>query len=444
MKLSLSSLILFGAFSINSSTALHAQSSTSGPIKVFLLGGQSNMQGNNAVADQLPPDLQPPQDDVLLYSETNNAAFFGSLQVGAGNHFGPEISFGRAVADAFPNERFCLIKHAEGGTNLHSNWDPAKGPVYSAFRTTVSYGLEALTRTGHSYQIVGMLWTQGESDVGRTTAEYQADLTEFIADVRARYGANLPFFISRLSNNQTWKDISQIRAAQENVAAVDANAHLIDTDGFEMRNDKVHFEETGYVALGRAFAASYLGTRKTTALIPGSKIIATASVYAGKGMAHPYRTVDGSGLSAGVHGNAADTFWNTPAGVNIANQWIQWDLGASYTLDSIHVWNHKDAYINSLKSVDIYFSNAAIPGDPEGNGSTNWTRLGGASVEFPNAPDSNNTGFDLAATASAALPSTKVRYIRFALNSNWGTSARSGLGEIQFTAKPSGRNATAP
>lgn len=438
------------------------------PIRVFLLGGQSNMQGNNAKLGELPPRLRSAQDDVLMYSGTNSQATFGSLQVGAGNAFGPEISFGRTLADGRPDDRFCLIKYAQGATNLHKDWDPATGTVYAEFKRTVAYGLEALTKAGHSYEIVGMCWTQGENDAQdmRTAAEYQADLSEFIADIRACYGAGLKFFISRLSTKQTRipaSQISEIRTAQENVADNDPLAYLIDTDSFELRIDNLHFEETGFVALGEAFATSYLDTLPVASAgrhapengtpaagpvesghghpaaaagpIPGSRIIATASSFPGKGVAHPNRTIDGSGLSEGVHGVAADTFWNTPGGSPTAEQWIQWDLGASHMLDSIHVWNHKDAYVGSVKSVDIYFSNAAIPGDPKGGGAQHWTRLGGAALEFPEAPESNNTGFDLATATSTTLPSTKVRYIRFALNSNWNATGRSGLAEVRFTAQ---------
>ncbi len=666
--------ILIGALALMLATSVHADH-----IKVFLLGGQSNMQGNNALLSQLPLALQPPQDDVLLYSGTNSAAFFGSLQVGAGNNFGPEISFGRTIADGRPYDRFCLIKFAQGATSLHTSWDPASGSVYTEFRRTVTYGLEALTKAGHTYEIVGMCWTQGENDVQdfRTTAQYEADLNEFIADIRTRYGAGVKFFISRLSDNQTWRPASQvneIRTAQDNVAATDPLSYLIDTDGFDMRADNLHFEETGYVDIGEAFGQAYLNSlpvdstapaigtlspahtvsgvdptadltitfteditfgtgairlmqtggtpvetfdvasppanltlsgatltinptallspttgyyleidataiddlsgnsflgisgdgtwsfttsaadttapaiaslspehsatdilfntnlhitfseniafgigeirlrqaggtlvqsfdvasapagltlsgttltinpsvdlaaatgyyveidataiddhagnsfpgfigdgtwsfTTTAALISGSKIIATASIHSGS-TAMPFMTIDGSGLSGGVHGTAASTKWNTPT-VDVTNQWIQWDLGASYILDSIHAWNYKDSFVSSIKSVDIYYSNAPIPGDPEGVGAGNWTKLGGASVQLPEAPDSPNTGFDLETATSTTLPDTEIRFIRFEANSNWqeSTSYRTGLGEIQFTAKPGGPDLTAP
>jgi hypothetical protein len=125
----------------------------------------------------------------------------------------------------------------------------------------VAAGLNALTTAGHTYQITGMLWTQGESDAGRTTAQYEADLNEFIADVRANYGANLPFFISRLADTQTAINatgLANIRAAQANVATADPYAFLVDTDGMQMKSDNLHFDTTGQQQLGTAFGQAFV------------------------------------------------------------------------------------------------------------------------------------------------------------------------------------------
>ena len=232
-------------------------------IKVFLLGGQSNMDGR-APASGLPTspvNLQQPQDDVLFYE----GGSLRTLRPDSGQDFGPEVTFGRTIADTFPAESFGLIKYGVGGTDLNNDWDPATGTTYTSFRNTVSNGLTALTNAGHTYEIVGMLWTQGERDAktGRTTAQYEADLNEFIADIRTRYGTDLPFFISRLSSGQTNMSASQlgaIRPAQENVAANDPHAYLIDTDGFGIKSDNLHFDADGQIALGEAFAQSYVSS----------------------------------------------------------------------------------------------------------------------------------------------------------------------------------------
>lgn len=229
--------------------------------RVFLLGGQSNMAGRAPVSDlpTSPVNLQNPQDDVLFYYNSS----LTTLRPGSGADFGPEVTFGRTIADEFPAETFALIKYARGGTSLVDEWDPISGGDYSTFRSKVTNGLSALTNAGHTYEIVGMLWTQGERDAkeNRTTPQYQADLNEFIADIRTRYGANLPFFISRLSSgqtNMTSTQLTNIRTAQENVAASDAHAWMIDTDSMGIKSDYLHFDAAGQISLGQAFGNTFI------------------------------------------------------------------------------------------------------------------------------------------------------------------------------------------
>ncbi len=229
-------------------------------LKVFLLGGQSNMQGVGNNSD-LPAALQSPQNDVLMY--------FGSsltvLQPGFGNtssQFGPEITFGRTLADARPAENFALIKYAVSGTDLENQWDPNTGSIYANFQNTVSNGLTALANAGHTTEIVGMLWTQGERDAREGYGpNYEANLNELIADVRTNYGTDLPFLLSQLSSGQTnlpALGLGQVRQAQANVATADPLAWMINTDLFSLNTDDLHFDATGQQSLGTAFATSYL------------------------------------------------------------------------------------------------------------------------------------------------------------------------------------------
>ena len=49
--------------------------------------------------------------------------------------------------------------------------------------------LSALSAAGHTYEVVGMIWMQGESDSTSAYANaYQQNLTDLIAQVRSRYG----------------------------------------------------------------------------------------------------------------------------------------------------------------------------------------------------------------------------------------------------------------
>jgi len=231
-------------------------------IKVFLLGGQSNMNGSGRAGD-LPPELQRPQEDVLFFHTRSSSVT--SLRPGTGSGFGPEITFGRTIADALPDESFALIKHAEAATDLENQWDPAEGSSYAAFRSVVAGGLEALAKEGHPIEIVGMLWTQGERDARMGFgATYEANLKAFITDIRSRYGAGMPFFISQLSSAQTnlpAAGLDLVRKAQAKVAAADPTSHLVVTDTFGMRPDDLHFSSPGNMALGRGFADAYLRLR---------------------------------------------------------------------------------------------------------------------------------------------------------------------------------------
>jgi methionine-rich copper-binding protein CopC len=556
--------------------------------KVFLMGGQSNMFGYGTAPTSLPAELQASQEDVRFYYGTN----YTFLEPGSGGTWGSEITFGRTIADAFPDENFHFIKYADGGTSLWNEWNLINGRSYNSLKDITNSGLNALTRAGHTYEIVGMLWSQGERDALnlRTTAQYEADFKAFIADIRSRYGADLPFLFTRLSVKQLARPIEAVRLAQELVAASDPNVHMIDADDFGILNDSLHYTAQGYIDMGHDFAQAYLnslsgdstaptpdppapdsgtppgisslspantatgvrfnskltvdftknisfgsgsitlrqsgGTVVETydvasppanlhlsgstltikpsadllpttgyfieidataiedtdgnsfagisgdstwafttanAIIDGSLITASASAPSMTNVArnfnngtqawHPYRTINGSGLTGGEHGSANLTGWlvrkESIQGVSpdVADSHIQWDLGASYPLESIRIWNmNQNGDIGSgIRSVDVYLSNVEFPGDPEGVGAENWTKLGDASLEFPQAPASGNTGFDLETATSTSLPTTEVRTIRFELNTNWrGDNSFTGLSEIQFTAATRGTDTTPP
>lgn len=227
-------------------------------VRVFLLGGQSNMLGRAASSGlpTSPVNLQLPQDDVLLYYGST----LTTLRPGSGKfstEFGPEVSFGRAIADASPQYTYALIKGAVGGTGLWDDWNPATGTVYADFRTTVAAGLAALQAAGHTTEIVGMLWHQGENDaIQGQQANYGSNLTAFIADVRIRYGAKLPFIIG-----EPWRGSGPafvtVAQAQEAVAAADPYATFIPTSDLTLF-ETYHFDAPSQLIIGQRFAQSYL------------------------------------------------------------------------------------------------------------------------------------------------------------------------------------------
>jgi len=284
-----------------------APPSTATRLRVCLLGGQSNADGR-AVPTELPSALQIPQPDVdLYYKVEGSTGTLTTLRPGLSetSQFGPEVMLGNRLAKLHANEpgtRIAIIKYANGGTNLHTEWKAGgdattngDGPEYLVFQQTVRDGLAALAAAHPQAEITleGMAWMQGETDAtAAQAAAYQANLTTFISDVRATFAPRLPFIIGRLSNNQT--DIAAtyrdtIRAGQTAVAATDPLASIIDTDGLPMKSDNLHFNGTAQQAMGVSFAGQMAYQNWVV------ETFTAADIAAGK--AEPGNDSDGDGHS---------------------------------------------------------------------------------------------------------------------------------------------------
>lgn len=236
-------------------------------VSVFLLAGQSNMSGR-APTSQLPAPLQAEQPDILFYyggDGANPPSELINLRPGSGNtaqKFGPEIIFGRTVADEFSTESFAIIKHARGGTDLANEWDPETGNIFSDFQATVSEGLANITEAGHTPVIKGILWHQGESDTGNGvfTSNYEANLIDLIQSMRDEYGDEVPFFIGEIRRVNANSII--VADAQQAVAEADPFSFFVPADDLTFQ-DTLHFDAEGQIALGNRYAQAYIEAANT-------------------------------------------------------------------------------------------------------------------------------------------------------------------------------------
>ena len=208
--------------------ATPAADAVTGPVRVFLLAGQSNMEGHAqirtidflgededgeraALLRVFKPDGQTlvTRDDVWVVS---NGAFFAALQPGLGarkvaetpgSKIGPEYAFGYFMGQAL-QEQVLLIKVAEGGTSLYQNWRPPSaglppdarpeefGGMYRALLANTRDTLRNLKtlipgydeRAG--YEISGFVWFQGFNDMfdPLMRREYSRNLVCLIKDLR--------------------------------------------------------------------------------------------------------------------------------------------------------------------------------------------------------------------------------------------------------------------
>jgi iduronate 2-sulfatase len=244
--------------------------------EVFLIAGQSNCDGRGKAADLTGPLAKwaKPQDAVpIAYSCSSlrgpalDSGGFKPLRPGwsvapgkarpatlPSSTFGPELAFGRGLADRLSGKRVALVKYAEGGTSLAKDWNPSvRGRLYDAFLAFTRKSLKELTDTGHTVTVRGMIWHQGESDAGLTTEEYQKRLTEFIVRVRADLAVpDLPFGIGEVYDNGK-RDA--VREAQKATAAAVKGAFFVSADGLKTFDGGTHFDAASQVELGERFAA---------------------------------------------------------------------------------------------------------------------------------------------------------------------------------------------
>lgn len=261
------------------------------PIKVFILAGQSNMQGKAKVS-LLEYQAQQPATRTLFQPLRPQGRWLeradvwikyldhqhGKLTVGYGSPkcIGPELGFGMVTGDRY-QEPVLIIKTAWGGRSLYRDFrSPSAGlpsaqvlekmlanmkkqqpnatlkDVQKTFGATYRAMLEDVHETldnlkkyfpeyaGQGYELAGFVWFQGWNDMidAAATAEYTKNLGHFIDDVRKDLKApRLPFVIGQMGVDglKPNANIQRFKAAQAAVLKEDrfqGNVALVKTDTF--------------------------------------------------------------------------------------------------------------------------------------------------------------------------------------------------------------------
>jgi hypothetical protein len=262
------------------------------PVKVFILAGQSNMEGK-AKLSLLDYQVEQPATRDLFKHWRKDGKWIerddvwikfldrkGKLTVGYGSPkcIGPELEFGTVVGDRY-DEPVLLIKTAWGGRSLSRDFRPpaagmpadtvlekmladlkkqkgkenatlddVKKPFGAAYRdmlTEVNATLNELKKhfseyAGQGYEIAGFVWFQGWNDMisADSTAEYTANLAHLIRDVRKDFKApKLPFVIGQMgvegaNPSANIKKFKDAQAAVMELAEFKGHVALVKTDLF--------------------------------------------------------------------------------------------------------------------------------------------------------------------------------------------------------------------
>jgi lysophospholipase L1-like esterase len=272
---------------------------------LYILGGQSNMDGYGRVED-LPEGLNEPVDGVMIFHGNTSADATGvdgrgvwaELQPGHGvgyktdgltathsDRFGVELTFAQTLQKLDPDTRIAIIKYSKGGSSIDREaakysgcWAPDYPGInqYDHFLATVrnATAVADIDGDGEKDTLVprGIVWMQGESDAAYTAViaeRYEAQLEQLMDLIRAALLTDdLPVVIGRISdsgqdNNEqdgmVWNHGGIVRAAQASYVTNDGHAALvISTDDYAY-SDPWHYDSAGYIDLGKEFAVAVHG-----------------------------------------------------------------------------------------------------------------------------------------------------------------------------------------
>jgi hypothetical protein len=284
MRYAVKTILLFAA----TLSSLCNTAQAEGPVKVFILAGQSNMVGHGRV-EIGHGETSPGSGGIgsLRYQVNNDPANYGHLVDGSGNwitrndvwvwstgdggekgnltvgfgaadfNIGPEFGFGHEIADLF-DEQVLLIKTAWGGKSLGADFRPPSAvakrggtvgfyynEILNVYNNVINnIATEFPAYNGQGVELVGMGWHQGWNDRFNTAFanEYEPNMADFINDIRDSLNApNLPFVIAETGHggySETNPNALAIMAAQAAVAdpakypEFAGNVAFVETKGF--------------------------------------------------------------------------------------------------------------------------------------------------------------------------------------------------------------------
>lgn len=253
-------------------------------IKVFILAGQSNMEGRADAKKLIPQDLErlsKVKENVQLAFNHEPVcqlkAVKPSVEIAEIYKreliFGPELFFGITLSEAWPDEKILLIKLSEGATSLHGCWHPEWSEDKAAvmgeeqgtklYRALIDYVDQTLSEyEKDEYELCAMLWVQGETDAGNkiAAAEYGRNLQQFIRHIRKDLeNDTMPFLFFQVGDGKVVEGMIKTAQLLPNVTLIPQSLEPTSAN-FYSKLGNGHYNYEGIKKLGQRFAEVYLNS----------------------------------------------------------------------------------------------------------------------------------------------------------------------------------------
>ena len=274
--------LLFISFSMKNTTGNQTKTK-----KVYLFAGQSNMDGRADGGQLSEIDLQRLSNVADRISFHYNHQSVTPLQLtnppehikqrfNLNHTFGPELFFGIEMAEQHPNDEFIFIKRSIGGTSLYGCWNPdwtlekatlmrelEQPKLYSDFMNYIKKVLDDYDKG--EYEIMGMLWVQGETDSGvesygeQPAATYGTNLRNLIESVRTDLSApHMPFVVFQVGHGKVVTGMKETAKNVKNVFLITQSQDKDSADFYERNPPPIgHYTTVGMKKIGINFSKTF-------------------------------------------------------------------------------------------------------------------------------------------------------------------------------------------
>jgi hypothetical protein len=247
-------------------------------VKLFILAGHRNMEGERAFIQDLEQDekLRPlAQDNPAIafqyslgggYRQSTNWEPLGPT--GFYDTFGPELSFGHTLQTQ-TSHPFALAKFTHSGSQV-IDWTPAGSEaktrnLYPTFIAFIQNTIQDLENRGHSVDLAGVFYHLGENDMSFGPFRQNAipHLQSLIS--QSRQDLELPHLKWFVSQQPPTRDesVDNIHVTEELAALAKSDPDTIHIQALTLppEPEQLVITSQGIVELGRLLAQAYLNTR---------------------------------------------------------------------------------------------------------------------------------------------------------------------------------------
>lgn len=206
-----------------------------GKFRVFVLMGQSNMQGAGR-ANELKSPYTEKHDRIRIWANGRWEYFVPT------HRFGPGVSFAHQLAAFWPDDTIGIIKVASGGTGIRAfekkwsferadlTFDGKKGSLYGDLMNAV-----AEAKRISKPEFSGFIWKQAAADGTKKVLadEYYDTFKLLVSDLRSDLGTpDLPVFIPSYLNDEELLKTAMAQMNDEELRKVKnpAGTPLVKTD----------------------------------------------------------------------------------------------------------------------------------------------------------------------------------------------------------------------